>query len=79
MRFSQAPLWWRLLVLAITLAILWGIGAILTAIATPLPLWGQLALLAGIFAAGIGYWLWERRSLRKHRDLSVSREPWRRE
>lgn len=50
MRFSDTPLWWRLLVIAVTMAVLAILYAVVAAMTEMLPIAGKVAILSLILA-----------------------------
>lgn len=65
MRFSDTPLWWRLLVLLVTILVLAVLYWAADAVTQALPVWGQAILAALIVVPSVGYLIWERLSNRK--------------
>ena len=57
MRYSETPLWWRVLVLAITLAILWVIYAVVAGIVAGMTDAMATATAVVIMGAGIAAWI----------------------
>lgn len=67
-RFSDYPLGLRLVTLAVTMAVLAGIGWVGFQITAAVPVWGDALFLFLVLGGAIAYWLRERRLLRKQRS-----------
>lgn len=52
-KFSDFPLWWRILVTVVTVAVIWAIYAVLQAVSDRLPFWANAIWAAGVVAFGI--------------------------
>lgn len=63
-RFSDYPLGLRLVTLAAVAGVLYLIGWVGFRITDALPMWGDALFAVIVYAVIVGYWLWERRSLR---------------
>jgi len=67
MRFSDTPLWWRLLVLAVTILVLAVLYWAADAVTQMLPVWGQAVVLAFILIPSFVVIIRERRSSNRKR------------